>query len=106
MTQASLFDSRTGRVRRDQGARQTTDVEPDLSPVDRAIARLAESGRRFTADDIDTEIRESVHHPNVVSAAFLRAKRAGTIVEVGWTRSERKAAHARRLVEYRGADDV
>lgn len=103
MTQPSLFDVRTGKVRRDEGARRVTDNEPDPSPVDEAIADLASSGRTFTADDLPDRVRRRVHHPNVVSAAFLRAKRAGLIVEVGWTRSERPSAHARRLVEYRGA---
>lgn len=101
----SLFDDlETGRALRDAGAAQVEANTPDdwNAAADHAIGWLARSGREFTVDDVRARVGPPPGHPNAMGARFLAARRAGLIAEVGYARSGRADAHARRVMVYRG----
>lgn len=114
MTQGSLFDPPPqvnpdeGRRRRDAGTAQVdaNTAQAWRDAADRAITRLAATGRPFTADDVRAQAGDPPGHPNALGARFLAARRSGLLEEVGYVRSTRPDAHARRLVTYRGAQEA
>lgn len=73
--------------------------------VDRAIRRLAASGRTFTADDVRAVAGDPPpgFSPNAMGSAFTRASKAGVIRMVGFTTSSRVIGHGNTVRSWVGA---
>ena len=97
-----------GRQLRDQGTALVWDHTPDEWREDAldAIAALALSGRRFTAEDVRHRVGDPPH-PNAMGAALLTMSKRKVIVRTGTTRSPaRPERHANQLAEWVGAEGV
>ena len=98
------MDLNLGRRRRDSGAKRVTSKDPVFQEhAFGIIVMLAESGATFTADDVASRLKIKPRHPNCVGGVFLKAKKAGILVEVALTQAKRANQHATRLMVYRGA---
>lgn len=93
----------SGAVRRDLGMSRVEAATDDAwqDQADAAIASLARTGRRFTAEDV----RDLAGEPpriNSLGPRFMAAVRQGSIKQVDFTRAKRPSAHARALAVYTG----
>lgn len=104
VAQGALLDAE-GRVRADVGAdlaRHAVHTSWRLA-ADGAIADLAASGRRFTAEDVRERVGVMTGRESALSAAFRVAARRGEIVLVGFVEATRPEAHGRALRVWVGA---
>jgi hypothetical protein len=108
----SLFDAVTdadeGRRRRDDGmaaALHNTDVRWKAA-ADQAIRDLAAAGLEFTAEDVRVRVGVLAAPPQALGALFNAARRAGTIVPVGYATATRAERHGGLLRVWRGAEVV
>lgn len=104
MTQPSLDDAlREGRRRRDEGMSRAVDAaQPwDVSVIDKAIAELASTGRRFSANDTRAllpEVRRAA-----IGGRFAYAARQGLIERTGrYVQSTDPGTHAHVIAEWQG----
>lgn len=94
-----------GRRRRDEG-QERVDSHTDEAwkdAADAAIARLARTGRPFTAEDLTDLVGMPPRH-NAIGSRFTTAARAGLIEEIGYKQSTRAARHASRMLVWRGTN--
>ena len=92
-----------GRSARDVGIAQV-DGNVDLFwsvAADRAIEKLAASGRQFGPDDV-REIAGSPDRHQAMGARFMAAVKRGVIVRCGTVPSRRASCHAHRNSAYIG----
>lgn len=101
----SLFDIEESQRRRDQGtasviaAAESVTRRSAKAHVIEAIQRRAESGRPFTADDVQRDLPEDIepHSPNLLPALINGASKRGLIRMHGLARSSRPSRHAGRV---------
>lgn len=94
------------RRRRDEGrTRARTAAWPGWKiAVERAITKLAASGREFTSDDVRRLAGEPLGtSPHALGGLIAAAAQRGEIIAVGFRQSTRPAAHARPIRIWRGA---
>lgn len=95
-----------GDLLRDQGAARADAAQPEewKAAVDLEIARLARSGREFTADDVSSVVGDSpTGSQGAMGARFLAAAKRGVIVRVGYVKSSRPSVHAHPIAQWKGA---
>lgn len=94
----------TGAELRDAGmdlAEQGDDAYKALAILE--IRRQARAGWRITAETV-TAVVGLPAHPNVMGALFSKLKRAGEIVDVGYSQATRPERHASRFLVWIGTD--
>lgn len=67
------------------------------------LGRWADTGERFSANDVRTELRAAGVTGARTGALFRAAIAAGLIVPVGWVRSSDVGTHAKPVARYLGA---
>lgn len=95
-----------GEILRDHGAERADRAQPDewKSAVDLQIARLARTGRPFTADDVSAVVGDSpTGSQGAMGARFLAASKRGVIRRVGYVKSGRASVHAHPVAQWQGA---
>jgi hypothetical protein len=101
----ATFDADEGKRRRDDGmavALHNTDVRWKAA-ADQAIRDLAEAGVEFTAEDVRARVGVLAAPPQALGAVFNAARRAGTIVPVGYATATRAERHGGLLRVWKGA---
>lgn len=106
------FDRSLSEAMRDRGMRLAEEAsDEEWKARFRAERnRLAESGEKFTVDDIRKAAGPPPGHPSAIGALMMevldrkRAAKKGLVPleVVGYARSARVSAHSRRLPVYRG----
>lgn len=89
---------------RDEGITRTTDADRDgwdTAVIDRAITHLAESGRRFSANDL-RQLLPEVRQP-LIGARVRAAAQRRQIRRVGCTASTLPSTHAHPIAVWVGA---
>lgn len=66
------------------------------------VERWATQGRRFTADDLRTEMKRPAPHKNMVGAIFTTAQRRGWITKNANTTSRMKSRNGGHQYEWIG----
>ena len=107
----SLFDSMglpslpplptIGEDRRDEGIQRVTDNGESWH--DRALEKISRllPGEPFDSDALHHLMGDDKpHHPNSFGAAVTTASKKGLIGVVGFKKSKRPEAHARRILHY------
>lgn len=95
-----------GEELRDEGIARADAAQPDewKTAVDRQIARLAATGRPFTADDVSTVVGDSpTGSQGAMGARFMAASRRGVIQRIGYVPSGRASVHAHPVAQWKGA---
>ena len=94
-------DSMINTVRSEGEQRAFFNAEDWVVEAEAEIARLAQSGAHFSADDIVAEVGPAPS-TGAVGAIFRRAARAGVIEPVGVTTSRRVSRHSGLQRMWRG----
>lgn len=107
-------EQETGRQLRADG--ETAVIAADQAPyrdaakhIDAAIVELANSGRRFTAEDVRARVRggefvrlRMSESPNLLPALMSAASNRGLIKHIGWAESTRPSARSRAIRMWEG----
>lgn len=97
------------RAERDAGLQQADDSVDDFwrATVDQAIRAFAEAGTPFNADDLREAGVPDPHgmgrSQNAWGPRFLKAKKDGLIVRIGYRAARRTSVHAHEVSVYVGA---
>lgn len=101
MTPNDTGSAETGQDLRDAGTAAVLDADAAVhrnyrEHIERVMDDLVDSGRPFTADDVQRELPDDVRKRmavNLVPALFSSYSGSGRIVQTGWSTSTRSSRH-------------